>query len=76
MIPGIYSAEKDAKRKALNQWIRTAHGFDGVMDFEKVVLDPANPDRIRPEFDSGDHIHPNDAGYAAMANSIDLSLFR
>jgi len=74
-IPGIFSAEKEAQRKALNQWIRSSHAFDGVLDFDKVVLDPANPERIRPAWDSGDHIHPNDAGYEAMANSIDLNLF-
>jgi lysophospholipase L1-like esterase len=76
VIPGIFSAEKEAQRKALNQWIRSSHAFDGVIDFEKVVLDPANPDKIRPAFDSGDHLHPNDAGYEAMGNSIDISLFR
>jgi len=75
MIPGMFSTEKEAQRKALNQWIRSSHAFDAVIDFDKVVLDPANPDRIRPAFDSGDHLHPNDAGYEAMANSIDLSLF-
>jgi lysophospholipase L1-like esterase len=75
-IPGMFSAEKEAQRKALNQWIRSSHAFDGVIDFEKVVLDPANPEKIRPAFDSGDHLHPNDAGYEAMANSIDISLFR
>ncbi len=75
-IPGMFSAEKEAQRKALNQWIRSSHAFDAVLDFDKVVLDPANPERIRPAWDSGDHIHPNDAGYEAIANSIDLSLFR
>ncbi len=75
-IPGLFSAEKEAQRKALNQWIRSSRAFDGVIDFEKVVLDPANPERIRPAWDSGDHIHPNDAGYEAMANSIDLTLFK
>ena len=76
MIPGMFSGEKEAQRKALNQWIRLSHAFDGVIDFEKVVLDPANPDKIRPTLDSGDHIHPNDAGYETMANAVDLSLFR
>jgi lysophospholipase L1-like esterase len=75
-IPGMFSAEKEAQRKALNRWIRSSQAFDGVIDFEKVVLDPANPDRIRTAWDSGDHIHPNDAGYEAMANSIDLTLFK
>jgi lysophospholipase L1-like esterase len=76
IIPGIFSAEKEAQRKALNQWIRSSHAFDAVIDFEKVLLDPADPEKIRPAFDCGDHIHPNDAGYEAMANSIDISLFR
>jgi len=76
VIPGMFSAEKEAQRKALNQWIRSNHAFDGVIDFDRVVLDPANPERIRPAFDSGDHIHPNDAGYEAMGNSIDISWFR
>jgi lysophospholipase L1-like esterase len=76
VIPGIFSGEKERQRKLLNQWIRSSHAFDAVIDFEKVVLDPVNPETLRTEFDSGDHIHPNDAGYAAMASSIDLSLFR
>jgi lysophospholipase L1-like esterase len=75
-IPGIFSAEKEAQRKALNQWIRSSHAFDAVIDFDKVVADPANPERIRPAWDSGDHIHPNDAGYQAMAEAIDLALFK
>lgn len=75
-VPGMFSAEKEAERKALNEWIRSSHAFDGVMDFDKVVRDPANPERIRPAFDSGDHLHPNDAGYAAMGNAIDISVFR
>jgi lysophospholipase L1-like esterase len=76
VVPGIFSAEKEAQRKALNRWIRSSHVFDAVIDFDKVVLDPANPEKIRPAFDKGDHIHPNDAGYEAMANAIDIKLFR
>jgi lysophospholipase L1-like esterase len=75
-IPGMFSPKKEAQRKALNQWIRSSHAFDAVIDFEKAVLDPVYPEKIRPAFDSGDHIHPNDAGYEAMANSIDITLFR
>jgi lysophospholipase L1-like esterase len=75
-IPGFFSARKEAQREALNRWIRSSHAFDAVIDFEKIVLDPANPEKIRPEFDSGDHLHPNDAGYEAIGNSIDISLFR
>jgi len=73
---GYFSPEKEAKRKALNQWIRTAKEFDGVIDFDKAVSDPAHPDRVLPAYDSGDHLHPGDAGYKAMADSIDLTLFR
>ena len=57
-----------------NEWIRTSGAFDGVIDFDKVVRDPSNPLAINPAFDSGDHLHPNDAGYQAMANAIPLSL--
>lgn len=68
--------EKDAVRKEVNAWVRTARAFDGVVDFESAVRDPAAPDRLRKDFDSGDHLHPNSAGYAAMGEAIDLNLFR
>ena len=63
------------KRRAVNAWIRTAGAFDGVIDFDQALRDPARPDRLRPAFDSGDHLHPNDAGYAAMAAAVDPRLF-
>ena len=63
------------KRRAINAWIRTAGTFDGVIDFEHALRDPARPERLHPAFDSGDHLHPNDAGYAAMAAAVDLRLF-
>jgi lysophospholipase L1-like esterase len=50
--------------------------YDGVIDFNAATRDPASPERFLPAYDSGDHLHPNDAGYAAMANAIDLRLFR
>ena len=59
----------------MNQWIRNSGAFDAVIDFDAVVRDPAHPKHIRPEFDSGDHIHPNDVGNAAMANAFDLNAF-
>ena len=62
-------------REAVNAWIRTSGAFDAVIDFERVVQDPTQPGRLRPAFDSGDHTHPNDAGYAAMAAAVDLGLF-
>jgi lysophospholipase L1-like esterase len=76
VFPGYYSPEKDVKRKAVNQWIRTSKAFDGVIDFDKAVQDPQNPNRILPKYDGGDRLHPSDAGYQAMGEAIDLSLFR
>ena len=70
-----YSAAGEAKREAVNAWIRTSHGFDGVIDFDKAVRDPASPLQILPAYDSGDHLHPNDAGYQAMANAVNLAMF-
>ena len=75
-IQGYFSAEKEAKRKAVNEWIRTGKAFDGVIDFEKAVRDPEHPDRMLPANDGGDRLHPGDAGYKAMAEAIDLSLFK
>jgi lysophospholipase L1-like esterase len=56
--------------------IRTSGAFDGVIDFDAATRDPADPLRMLPAYDSGDHLHPKDAGYRAMAESIDLTLFR
>lgn len=55
----------------VNEWIRTSHAFDGVIDFDKVVRDPSDPARMQADFDSGDHLHPSDAGYEEMAHAID-----
>ncbi|WGF87453.1 SGNH/GDSL hydrolase family protein [Marinivivus vitaminiproducens] len=71
---GYYNEEKEAKRQAVNAWIRESGAFDGVIDFDAAVRDPANPKHIRAEFDSGDHLHPQDAGYEAMADAVDLEL--
>jgi lysophospholipase L1-like esterase len=71
-----YSAAGEAKREAVNQWIRTGRAFDAVIDFDKAVRDPADPLRLLPGYDSGDHLHPNDTGYQAMADTINLALFR
>jgi lysophospholipase L1-like esterase len=70
-----YSPEGEAVRRQLNQWIRTSDVFDGVVDFAKATRDPQHPLRFLPEYDSGDHLHPNDAGFKAMAAAIDLNLF-
>jgi lysophospholipase L1-like esterase len=69
------SPEAELKREAVNNWIRTGGAFDGVIDFEAAVRDPQHPTRPLASYDSGDHLHPNDAGYKAMADAIDLSLF-
>jgi len=71
-----YSDEGETKREAVNAFIRTAKEFDGVIDFDAAVRDSANPLRFNPAYDSGDHLHPNDAGYAAMAAAVDLRLFQ
>jgi lysophospholipase L1-like esterase len=70
-----FTPEGEAKRQALNQWIRTSGAYDGVIDFDMATRDPAAPTRFLPAYDSGDHLHPGDAGYKAMGDAIDLSLF-
>ncbi len=72
---GYYSPEGEAKRQAINQWIRTSGEYDGVIDFDEVTRDPAHPSRFLPKYDSGDHLHPSDAGYEAMGMAVDLGLF-
>jgi lysophospholipase L1-like esterase len=69
-----YTAAGEAERQAVNLWIRSNKLSDSVIDFDKAVRDPDDPQRLRPAFD-GDHIHPNDAGHQAMADAIDLTLF-
>ena len=73
---GFDTPENRAKRRAVNRWIRTSGEFDAVIDFDAAVRDPADPERLRPAYDSGDHLHPNDAGMAAMARAVPLRLFR
>jgi lysophospholipase L1-like esterase len=70
-----YTPAGEAKRQAVNHWIRTSHAFDAVIDLDQAMRDPTHPDRLRSDFDSGDHLHPNDAGYNAMAAAIDRNLF-
>jgi lysophospholipase L1-like esterase len=75
-VGGVYDSElNEAKRQAVNEWLRSSHDFDHVIDFDAATRDPSNPKRFRPAYDSGDHLHPNDAGYRAMAESIDLTIF-
>jgi lysophospholipase L1-like esterase len=73
---GFYTEENERKREALNRWIRRGGEYDAVIDFDRAVADPADPLRLNPAYDSGDHLHPNDAGMAAMAAAVPLKLFR
>ncbi len=73
---GAWTATGEAKRVAVNQWIRTSRAFDGVIDFDAALRDPASPSRMAPQYDSGDHLHPGPAGHEAMGNAVDLALFR
>jgi lysophospholipase L1-like esterase len=79
LLPGEgepeFTVQVETARVAINEWIRTGHAFDGIIDFDSVVRDPEHPARLRSDYDSGDHVHPNDAGYRAMADAIDLNLF-
>ncbi|MES2604761.1 MAG: SGNH/GDSL hydrolase family protein, partial [Pseudomonadota bacterium] len=76
VAPGYYSPAKDEIRLEINKWIRESGEYDGVIDFEAAVRNGTNPRIIRKEYDSGDHLHPGDAGYKAMADFIDPALFR
>ncbi len=71
-----WTPAKEATRQAVNSYLRSSKEFDGVLDFDKVLRDPAAPSKLNPAYDSGDHIHPNDAGYQAMAASVPLKLVR
>ena len=75
MIPRSFDATRESWRAQINAWIRTPGNFDGVIDFDAAVRDPANPVAMLPLFDAGDHIHPNPAGHLAMGNAADLALF-
>jgi len=72
-VPGVVTPENEAKRQAINRWIRTGGAFDGIIDFDAAVRDPANPARLLPAYDF-DGIHLTDAGYQAMANAINLPM--
>lgn len=73
-LEGYYNPAKEQKRLAVNKWIRESGAFDGVLDFDAVLRDPSRPAHVQAGFDAGDHLHPNDAGYKAMAESIDLQV--
>ncbi len=69
-----YSATMEQQRQKLNAWIKAPGHFDGFVDFARAIQDPADPLRMLATYDSGDHLHPDDAGYQAMANAVDLTL--
>jgi lysophospholipase L1-like esterase len=72
---GYYTSEGEADRRRVNEWIRTSGRFDGVIDFDAATRDPAQPSRLWPAVDGGDHLHPSAAGYRVMGEAIDLALF-
>ena len=74
-LPGAWTPEREARRQAVNAWIREGGAFDAVVDFDKALRDPAHPTRMLPIYDCGDHLHPSDRGYNAMGDAVDLSLF-
>ncbi len=71
-----YSDDGEATRQDVNRWIRTSGAFDGVFDFDAAVRDPSHPGQLREGYHSGDHLHPSVTGYKAMANAVDLAMFR
>jgi lysophospholipase L1-like esterase len=71
-----YTEVGEAKRQAINEWIRNGKAYDAVIDFDKATRDPNDPKKILVAYDSCDHLHPGDAGYKAMADAIDLALFK
>lgn len=75
-VATYYSEENEAKRQAVNAWIRTSGQYDAVIDFDAVVRDSIAPTKLRTDYDSGDHLHPSDVGYKAMADAIDLSMIK
>ncbi|WP_198670230.1 SGNH/GDSL hydrolase family protein [Dyella sp. C9] len=73
-LPGYWTPAKEVTRRQVNDWLRQSRDFDGMVDFDTIVRDPAHPSRLLPAFDSGDHLHPNDAGYRAEAAAIPLEI--
>jgi lysophospholipase L1-like esterase len=70
-LEGHFSVVKDGVRQQVNAWLRSGEGADAVADFDALLRDPAHPARLLPAYDSGDHLHPGDEGYAAMARLLD-----
>jgi lysophospholipase L1-like esterase len=74
-FPNTHTPENEAKRLAINHWVRTSREFDGVADYDLALRDPSHPARLLPAYASPDNLHPNDAGHEALARAIALSLF-
>jgi lysophospholipase L1-like esterase len=72
-LPAYYTPEGEAVRDAVNDWTRTSGAYDAIVDLDRLFADPSDPDRMRPDYNSGDGVHPNDAGMHAIANAIDLN---
>ena len=75
LVAAFYSSEREAVRQKVNDWIRSSREFDGVVDLDAVLRDPGHPTRMLPAYDSGDHLHPNDAGCIAEGQAFPLALF-
>jgi len=75
-FPTYYSTDKDARRQAVNEWIRTGKAYDGIIDFDLALRDPAHPLQLVSRFKAVDNLHLNDAGYQAMATTVNLALLR
>jgi lysophospholipase L1-like esterase len=73
---GFYTPENEAARQTFNHWLRTSGEYDGVVDFDAALRDPAEPEQLLSAYDSGDHLHPNDAGREAMARAVPLRFFK
>ena len=76
LTPAGSTGTREANRQTVNEWIRTSAAYDAVIDFDEVTRDPSNPTFFLPIYDSGDHLHPNNAGYAAMGQAVPLELFK
>lgn len=74
-IRSYYSPEKSELRRTINAWIRTSTDVDGYFDFDKALADPAAPNKLNSNFDSGDHLHPNSAGERALSEAVDITCF-
>ena len=72
----FHTAEREKTRTSINDWIRATKELDAVIDFDADLRDPVNRARLKPQYDSGDHLHPNAAGYRRMGEMIDVRVFK